>query len=151
MPKISVYHSLFCFSDFKNIQLVVQLEKETQNTDKFMLKIRSSDTQEQTNLIEIFKKDKTCLSEFFQKNPKVYSANPRVKSELFTVTTIKRAESDRNLRSNRFSTQNVSRQFLKNRSTIKLFDKVPAESMPPLHIINQGFCFIYCKILKFKF
>jgi hypothetical protein len=39
--------------------------------------------------------------------------------------------------------QNLTKQFLKNRNTIKLFDKVPNEHMPPLHIVNQGYYLKY--------
>jgi hypothetical protein len=39
--------------------------------------------------------------------------------------------------------QNLTKQFLKNRNTIKLFDKVPNEHMPPLHIVNQGYYMKY--------
>lgn len=35
------------------------------------------------------------------------------------------------------SSDNTKKVFLKNRNTIRLYDRVPSHSMPPLHITNQ--------------
>ena len=87
-----------------------------------------------------FKKEKTFMSDHYTSNTNnsasVFSA--RLSSSRYHRTL--RAESEQNLQglSRRQEANNLKREFLKNRSTIKLFEKVPAESMPPLHIVNQG-------------
>ena len=98
-----------------------------------------------SNPKDSFKKEKTFMSDHYStngsNNTKDFSARLSLNSTKSSRThRTLRSESEQNLQglSRKLEASQLKREFLKNRSTIKLFEKVPTESMPPLHIVNQG-------------